>query len=54
MSKPGITAPIVGVSRVEQLEQLVAAAEIELDVEDVAFLEELYRPVENLLSIGFS
>ena len=54
LSKPGITAPIVGVSRVEQLEQLVAATEIELDVEDVAFLEELYRPVENLLSIGFS
>jgi aryl-alcohol dehydrogenase-like predicted oxidoreductase len=39
---------------VEQLEQLVAAAEIELSAEDVAYLEEPYRPVENLLSIGFS
>ena len=50
----GIVSPVVGVSRVEQLDQLVAAAEIELAAEDVAYLEELYRPVENLLSIGFS
>ena len=54
LGKPGITAPIVGVSRVEQLEQLVAATEIELGLEDVAYLEELYQPVENLLSNGFS
>ena len=54
LGKPGVTSPIVGVSRVEQLEQLVGASEIELDVEDVAYLEGLYRPVENLLSIGFS
>jgi aryl-alcohol dehydrogenase-like predicted oxidoreductase len=54
LGKPGITSPVVGVSRVEQLEQLVAAAEIELSPEDVTYLEEPYRPVENLLSIGFS
>ncbi|MBX3706146.1 MAG: aldo/keto reductase [Pseudomonadales bacterium] len=52
--KPGVVAPIVGVSRVEQLEQLVAAMGIVLDAEDVAYLEALYQPVENLLSIGFS
>jgi aryl-alcohol dehydrogenase-like predicted oxidoreductase len=52
--RPGVTAPIVGVSRLEQLEQLVAATEVTLDADDVAYLEELYRPVENLLSIGFS
>jgi aryl-alcohol dehydrogenase-like predicted oxidoreductase len=52
--KPGITAPIVGVSRLEQLDQLVAATEIVLDAADVTYLEELYRPVENLLSIGSS
>lgn len=52
--KPGITAPIVGVSRLEQLDQLVAATEIVLDSADVTYLEELYRPVENLLSIGSS
>ncbi len=54
LSKPEVHAPIVGVSKVEQLDQLVAAAEIELDEATVAYLEELYRPVENLLSLGFS
>jgi aryl-alcohol dehydrogenase-like predicted oxidoreductase len=54
LSKPGVTAPVVGVSRLEQLEQLAAATEISLETEDVAWLEELYRPVQNLLSIGSS
>jgi aryl-alcohol dehydrogenase-like predicted oxidoreductase len=54
LGKPEVQAPIVGVSRVEQLDQLVEAAEIDLEPEDVAYLEELYRPVENLLSLGFS
>ena len=52
--KPEVHAPVVGVSRVEQLEQLVAACDIELEESDVAYLEELYRPVENLLSVGTS
>ena len=54
LGKPDVHAPVVGVSRIEQLEQLVEATEITLEAEDVTFLEELYRPVENLLSIGFS
>lgn len=54
LNKPEVTAPIVGVSRLEQLDQLVAATEIRLTPEDVAYLEALYRPVENLLSIGYS
>jgi aryl-alcohol dehydrogenase-like predicted oxidoreductase len=54
LDKPEIHSPVVGVSRVEQLDQLVEASEIKLEREDVAYLEELYRPVENLLSIGFS
>jgi aryl-alcohol dehydrogenase-like predicted oxidoreductase len=52
--KPGVTAPIVGVSRVEQLDELVAATGILLDPDDVTYLEELYRPVDNLLSGGYS
>ena len=52
--KPEIQAPVVGVSRIEQLDQLVEACGIELDPEDVNHLEELYQPVENLLSIGTS
>jgi len=54
LGKPGVAAPIIGVSRLEQLEQLVAAVEIDLAPDDVAWLEELYRPVDNLLSIGAS
>ena len=54
LSKPGVTAPVVGVSRVEQLSQLVEATKITLEAADVAYLEELYRPVDNLLSLGAS
>jgi aryl-alcohol dehydrogenase-like predicted oxidoreductase len=54
LSKPGVHAPVVGVSKLAQLEQLVAAASIVLDPTDIAYLEELYQPVPNLLSIGFS
>ena len=52
--KPGVTAPIIGVSRLEQLEQLLEAPSIELTEEDVNYLEELYRPLDNLLSLGMS
>jgi aryl-alcohol dehydrogenase-like predicted oxidoreductase len=54
LGKPGVVSPVVGISRLEQLDQLVGATEVELAAEDVAYLEELYRPVENLLSIGGS
>lgn len=54
LSKPEVTAPVVGVSKISQLEQLVAATEIELPEEDVRYMEELYKPLENLLSIGNS
>jgi aryl-alcohol dehydrogenase-like predicted oxidoreductase len=52
--KPEITAPVVGVSRKEQLDQLVESTRIELAPDDVAYLEALYSPVQNLLSIGGS
>jgi aryl-alcohol dehydrogenase-like predicted oxidoreductase len=54
MNKPEIYSPVVGVSRTEQLDQLVDATDVTIEPEDVAFLEELYEPVENLLSIGYS
>ena len=54
LSKPEITSPVVGVSKISQLDQLVEATKIELTTDDVGYLEELYRPVANLLSIGFS
>ena len=49
-----MTAPIVGVSKIEQLDQLVGATEIILESADIAYLEALYQPVQNLLSIGTS
>jgi aryl-alcohol dehydrogenase-like predicted oxidoreductase len=54
MNKDEVTAPIVGVSRLEQVDQLVGAAAIRLDADDVRLLEELYRPLDNLLSLGSS
>ena len=54
LSKPGVACPVVGVSKVSQLDDLVDATEITLEDEDVAYLEELYQPLNNLLSLGFS
>ena len=54
LSKPGITAPIVGASQAGQIEDLIAATELTLEQEDVDYLEELYEPLVNLLSIGTS
>jgi aryl-alcohol dehydrogenase (NADP+) len=44
LRQPGVTAPIIGASRVDHLEQAVAALEIELSDEECALLEEPYRP----------
>jgi aryl-alcohol dehydrogenase (NADP+) len=48
LHKPGITAPIVGCSKMYQLEEAVAAAEIKLSEDEMKALEELYRPREVL------
>jgi aryl-alcohol dehydrogenase-like predicted oxidoreductase len=44
LHKPGITAPIIGASKMEHLEEAVAAVDIKLSADDIAFLEELYMP----------
>ena len=54
LSKPAVTAPVVGVSKASQLENLVAATDICLEQDDIDYLEALYRPLENLLSLGMS
>ena len=43
-SRPGITAPIVGISRLAQFDDAVAALEVELSDEDVMEMEAPYRP----------
>jgi aryl-alcohol dehydrogenase-like predicted oxidoreductase len=44
LHKPGITAPIIGASKMHHLEELVAAEAIALTAEDIACLEEPYEP----------
>jgi aryl-alcohol dehydrogenase (NADP+) len=44
LSKPGVTAPIVGASKKRHLEDAIAALSLKLDAEDIARLEESYLP----------
>jgi len=44
LGKPYITAPIIGTSKMEHLEQAIAALDIELSEDEVASLEEAYQP----------
>ena len=44
LHKPGLSAPIIGASKMPHLEQAVTAVDIELSEEDIAYLEEPYRP----------
>jgi len=44
LRQPGVTAPIVGASKMEHLETAVAAVPIKLSDEESRFLEEPYRP----------
>jgi len=50
LCKPAVTAPIVGATKLKHLDDAIAAAEIELSVEEVAILEAPYRahPVKGL------
>ena len=44
LRQPGVTAPIVGVSKPEQLEQAIGALDVTLTDEDARRLEEPYVP----------
>lgn len=44
LGKPGVVAPIIGASKPHHLQDALAALELELSAEDVAALEEPYRP----------
>jgi aryl-alcohol dehydrogenase (NADP+) len=44
LSKPYVTAPIIGASKLEHLDQSIAALEIKLAPEEIKQLEELYQP----------
>jgi aryl-alcohol dehydrogenase-like predicted oxidoreductase len=44
LHKPGVTAPIVGATKVEHLEDALAAEQLRLSEDEIARLEEPYRP----------
>jgi aryl-alcohol dehydrogenase-like predicted oxidoreductase len=44
LHRPGVTAPIVGATKVAHLEDALAAAELRLSDEEIEALEEPYRP----------
>ena len=44
LSKPGVSAPIIGASKPYQLEDALAALEIKLTLEEITKLEEPYEP----------
>ncbi len=44
LDNPAVTAPIVGVTKAEHLEDAIAAADLDLADDDIAALEEPYRP----------
>jgi aryl-alcohol dehydrogenase (NADP+) len=46
LQQPAITAPIVGVTKLEQLDQLVGALSVKLEATEVRALSEVYRPRE--------
>ncbi len=44
LAKPGVTAPIVGATKPEQLDDAIAAVEIALDADEIKKLEDPYVP----------
>ena len=44
LRQPGVTAPIIGASKMYQLEEAVKALEVQLSIDECKFLEEPYRP----------
>lgn len=44
LHKPGVTAPIVGATKLGHVEDALAAAKLELTPDEIARLEEPYRP----------
>ena len=47
LSRPGVTAPIIGPRTIEQLDSTLGALTVELDEATLAALDELFPPVGN-------
>ena len=44
LSKPVIAAPVVGCTKISQLEDACLSVKVKLSEEDIKYLEELYMP----------
>ena len=44
LSKKNVASPVIGCTKIKQLEDLVAGVKIKLSEEDIKYLEELYKP----------
>lgn len=44
LNRPGITAPIVGASKLSHLEDAIGALKLQLSAEEMNYLEEPYQP----------
>ena len=44
LSKKWVASPVIGCTKIKQLEDLVESVKVKLSEEDIKFLEELYRP----------
>jgi aryl-alcohol dehydrogenase (NADP+) len=44
LHQPGVTAPIIGASKIEHLEEAIASIDLKLDDDELAFLEQPYKP----------
>jgi aryl-alcohol dehydrogenase (NADP+) len=44
VSKPNVTAPIIGATKMDHLDQAIAALDIKLSEDEIKKLEEPYKP----------
>ena len=44
LAKPAVTAPIVGATKLAQLDEALGALDVELSADEIAELERPYRP----------
>jgi aryl-alcohol dehydrogenase (NADP+) len=44
LHRPGITSPVVGVTKVQHVDEAAAAVDLKLNATEIQYLEELYRP----------
>ncbi len=44
LGKPGVTAPIIGASKMHHLDEAIQALTVKLDPEEIKRLEEPYKP----------